>query len=114
MCHPRVVAQGSIAAENGLDVVPIGIKNEGGVVTLLTQAGRAVVSGASFTSRSVEGINFRTTSCRKSNVPDGMRMKTVNPENTSDHRAGKSRGWARFMGYDRRLLRRGRPPSYRS
>jgi len=49
---------------------------------LLTQPGRAVVSGASFTSRSVEGIIFRTTFCRKSNVlPDGMRMKTVNPEN---------------------------------
>ena len=74
--HPRVVAQGSIAAKNGLDVVPIGIKNEGGVVTLLTQAWRPVVRGTSFKSRSVEGINFRTTSCRKSNVlPDGMRMK---------------------------------------
>ena len=81
MCHPRVVAQGSIAAKNGLDVVPIGIKNEGGVVTLLTQAWRPVVRGTSFKSRGVEGINFRTTSCRKSSVlPDGMRMKTVNPE----------------------------------
>ena len=33
---------------------------------------------------------------------------------TSDHRAGKTRGWPRSIGYDRRLLRCRRPPSYRT
>jgi len=67
MCHPRVVAQGLIAAKDGLDVVPIRIKNEGGVVTLLTQARRPIVCGTSFKSRSVEDISGSTRRlCRES------------------------------------------------